>query len=553
MNSITEKSTEHLHKNISDLEENIRLLNDKSRLMDRNIQLELAEAYKALADINFRQSKYEEARKLFSQAFYIYNQLNNYHGLIACKNATASICLAKGELPAAKNKLEELLLLLKKSPNKKYEHVVLNNLGIVYDKSGDLTRSVLYFHRSLAIKKELDKPILPTYTLHNLANIYYQVEDYETALKYNHMALDSIEDTDDFNAKASIFNGIAQTLSKKGRHNEAKKYFTDAKVLATNINNSAQIAEALTGLGHLEFKKGDFSLAKKLLTQSLETYQNLEEQENIVRCLIDLAKIYQNQDIDKALAQVKEATKLCKINGYRSLLAIVYQLTGNLMATQKDYAKAYYYNQMYVDLYIETNKTNILNQVEVNRLSIELENVQSESKQFQNKAEKLEHESTHDHLTGAGNRRQLDRTISESWKQKSSQQYPNHLVMLDIDDFKFVNDNFSHELGDQVLRTISSIINSCIRENDRLFRYGGEEFIILVKDNSVDKTLKTFELIRHQIQNHNWSQFNPSLKVTATLGMVSNNEQEFIDKALQIADERMYQGKNSGKNILVSA
>lgn len=538
-------------KIISDLKLRIDKFENKKQHSNFESQLELAKTYKDFAEIRFRQSHYDEAQQLFHQAFLVFNKIDDQQGIIACKNADASISLAKGELPVAKIKLEKLLEHLKSNPSKAYEHIILNNLGIVYDKSGDLARAVLYYHRSLALKKELDKPILPTYTLHNLANIYYQVEDYDTSFKYNKLALETLVDSTDLNAQATIFNGIAQTLSKKGRYIKAKEYFTKAKKLAMSVNNRGQIAEALTGLGYLEFINTDLEKAEKLIEESLKTYQKLEEQEYIVKCLIHLAQINRNRNIDKALKQIKQAKKLCKINGYRSLLAKVYKITAQLKEANKNFSKAYKYHQKYVELYIETNKINILNQVEVNRLSIELESAESQKIRFQEKAQNLEHESTHDHLTGACNRREMDRTLSERWIQAPKQLNPNHLVMLDIDDFKHVNDNFSHEIGDKVLQAITSLIKTSLNENDRLFRYGGEEFTILLYNCLRTEATQLFNEIRANIEDFNWQTIAPSLKITATLGMVSASEQESIDKALHVADERMYKGKKSGKNVLV--
>ena len=170
---------------------------------------------------------------------------------------------------------------------------------------------------------------------------------------------------------------------------------------------------------------------------------------------------------------------------------------------------------------------------------------------FVEQAKSLEHESIHDHLTGSFNRRQLDRTLSENWQQPSDQTNPNHLVMLDIDDFKHVNDNYSHEIGDKVLQIISSIIKNNLNENDRLFRYGGEEFTIYLNNIRSSEASHMFEKIRSDIEQNDWNIIAKELKITATLGMVTNTEQQDINSALQMADERMYKGKKLGKNILV--
>ena len=175
-------------------------------------------------------------------------------------------------LAAAKSKLEKLLLLLKKHPVRELEHVVLNNFGIVHEKNGNLPRAVLYYHRSLALKYELNNPVLPSYTLHNLANVYFHVEDYSKSLKYNEMAHELIAETDDYNAQATIINGLAQTFVKTGELDKARKFYLNAGELASKANNLAQIAGTQAGLGKIEFMKGNSVSAKKLLTQSLQIF-----------------------------------------------------------------------------------------------------------------------------------------------------------------------------------------------------------------------------------------------------------------------------------------
>ena len=295
----------------------------------------------------------------------------------------------KNRTKAAQSKLEGLLQMFKKHPNPELEHIVLNNMGIVYEKKGDLPQAVLFYHRSLTLKYELDNPLLPTYTLHNLANIYQQVEDYDTALNYNQLALEIIKGGTDLNAQATILNGIAHIVSMQGQLVEAREKFLQAQTIATKGNNLAQIAQSHSGLGIIEFKRRNFTEAKDLLDQSLKSYRELEEQEYIVRCLIDLAKINQTLNLNEALAHVQEARRICKTNGFQSLLAEAYEQSASLKATKQDYKKAFYYQKLYLELYKQTNKANILNQVEVNKLSVELKKSKSLSKDLTKQANLL--------------------------------------------------------------------------------------------------------------------------------------------------------------------
>ena len=536
---------------VSELQNKINKLKNNSKATDNESLKELAEIYKTLAQVHFRQSNYNEAEKQFTLALGAYTRIKNYHGIIFCQNAQASICLARGELAAAKNKLEKLLLLLKKHPVRELEHVVLNNFGIVHEKNGNLPRAVLYYHRSLALKYELNNPVLPSYTLHNLANVYFHVEDYSKSLKYNEMAHELIAETDDYNAQATIINGLAQTFVKTGELDKARKFYLNAGELASKANNLAQIAGTQAGLGKIEFMKGNSVSAKKLLMQSLQIFRELKEQENIASCLIELVRINQKLDPENAVKQIGEAIDICKLNGFRSILASAYELNASLKAIQGDYSKAYFFHKLFHDLFRETNKTNVLNQIELNKLSIELKSVKNQSEHLQKQAQKHKYESLHDHLTGAGNRRQLDEVLAKSWVLNTSEDKSNHIAMLDIDDFKKINDTYSHEFGDKVLQHVSAIIHNNIEDDDALFRYGGEEFIIFLRDKYKEHVEEVVTRICQFIENHHWQDLQDGLTVTATLGVANSDEESSIEKALQVADERMYHGKRNGKNQVI--
>ena len=142
MKEVTNKSTGS-YSTLTVLEARLAVLQKTAKTNDKSTQLPLAEVYKTMAEIYFRQSNYLESGKLYSQALSIYARLQNHQGLIKCQNAQASICLAKGDLAAAKSKLEGLLTLFKKHPDPNTEHIVLNNIGIVHEKLSPLYELLL--------------------------------------------------------------------------------------------------------------------------------------------------------------------------------------------------------------------------------------------------------------------------------------------------------------------------------------------------------------------------------------------------------------------------
>lgn len=160
----------------------------------------------------------------------------------------------------------------------------------------------------------------------------------------------------------------------------------------------------------------------------------------------------------------------------------------------------------------------------------------------------LEDKSTHDKLTGAFNREYF-----ESHKNLIINEYTkeNHLLIfsiLDIDFFKKVNDTYGHDIGDKVLKQFVQIIQNSSRNDDLVIRWGGEEFILLLKINSIDNAKKVLENIRKTIAQ---TSFEKVEHITCSIGATVYKENETIEDSFKRADKALYEAKNSGRNKVV--
>ena len=126
--------------------------------------------------------------------------------------------------------------------------------------------------------------------------------------------------------------------------------------------------------------------------------------------------------------------------------------------------------------------------------------------------------------------------------------------MFDADDFKTVNDRFGHLVGDEVLKQMSAIAVTAVRDIDIVGRYGGEEFIIGLIDTSLDEALKVAERIRYCMASHHFPVENESdgcfINVTASFGVSSMFCNELLTDLIRRADQGIYRAKASGKNCV---
>lgn len=163
----------------------------------------------------------------------------------------------------------------------------------------------------------------------------------------------------------------------------------------------------------------------------------------------------------------------------------------------------------------------------------------------EDKSDVLLETSTIDELTTLYLRDIFDITIKKRVNESNRFQSPLSLIMMDIDDFKAVNDTYGHQTGDEVLEKIGLLINSLIREMDMAARYGGEEFAILMPDTKLDTAVEIAERLRKNIKDIDFSGFN----VTVSLGVSqTNNKINSNKKLIKTADFCLYQAKNNGKD-----
>ena len=157
----------------------------------------------------------------------------------------------------------------------------------------------------------------------------------------------------------------------------------------------------------------------------------------------------------------------------------------------------------------------------------------------------LDQLATHDFLTESGNRRAFDHKLRMLVDEFQSLCGPVSLIVLDIDDFKSLNDNHGHGVGDNVLKHLVKNVNKILRKTDMVYRIGGEEFAILITDATLDDAQLIAEKIRKKIDNET-SQAIPAF--TVSLGVSSLLPGESGYDWLRRADMAMYTAKKNGKN-----
>ena len=167
--------------------------------------------------------------------------------------------------------------------------------------------------------------------------------------------------------------------------------------------------------------------------------------------------------------------------------------------------------------------------------------------------DKLRLISLTDGLTEIENRRSLEMHLHEMWQHSMRLHEPIALVICDIDKFKAVNDQYGHQAGDSVLKEFAQLLKSEAREIDRVGRYGGEEFLLILSGTVLDAAVTFAERLREKVEGHTFSYAGGTLRRTMSCGVAASPHPRVKDQEalLRAADDALYVAKETGRNRVV--
>ncbi len=153
-----------------------------------------------------------------------------------------------------------------------------------------------------------------------------------------------------------------------------------------------------------------------------------------------------------------------------------------------------------------------------------------------------------DPLTGTNNRAAFDSAIEKEVERSHRHHMPLSLAVIDIDFFKQVNDNYGHSTGDNVLRKVTTVIKDTLRASDELFRYGGEEFTVILNGTDSDGAANVAERIREEIENAYFEHEDGTIPLTVSIGISSLTTRDDAKRLFNKADAALYRAKETGRN-----
>ena len=162
-------------------------------------------------------------------------------------------------------------------------------------------------------------------------------------------------------------------------------------------------------------------------------------------------------------------------------------------------------------------------------------------------------QARHDPLTGALNRKGLDEALNREVATMRRKETPLCMALLDIDNFKKINDTLGHSTGDQALAHLAQVARECMRPQDTLARYGGEEFVLMLPDTPLEKGIEAMTRLQRELTKRFFLAGAEKILITFSAGVAQVGVDEDGAAAIKRADQAMYMAKRAGKNRVLGA
>ncbi len=182
------------------------------------------------------------------------------------------------------------------------------------------------------------------------------------------------------------------------------------------------------------------------------------------------------------------------------------------------------------------------------KLTQELKKYHTDVLKLQKELVAARSEAELDFLTGLVNRRRFERAVLEMINEYQTRGYPFSLILMDIDNFKKINDTYGHPAGDNVLKEIALILKTFLRANNISARIGGEEFAILVPGASAKEGEVVAKRLKKAIENRVFTTPKEEIRLTASFGVTGVKKDDTLETIFDRADKALYRAKQEGKN-----
>ncbi|MBN2431338.1 MAG: tetratricopeptide repeat protein [Acidobacteria bacterium] len=520
-----------------------------------------------------------------------------------CLNGIAAVEMKRGQVLAALGHFEQALSFLEKAGDKEKLAGIHNNIAIIYYNRGEYDQALDYMFKAQLLYEELGDESGVGVVLNAIGNIYNKLGKHDQALKYFRRVLSIAENTGHKQLKVSCLVNMGEIFARTGAWPEALEQNTRALALARELGNPEYEAVCLNNIGDARREMGDNAAALENYLASMKIFKKMNAKPRIMISYLNIGKLYvRDGRLQKAQEYLIQAFRLAEETEERNFQREAADALFQLYEQLGDYQQALRYQKIHTDLKEQLFSGENIEKIATLQARYETEKKQQQIELLQREREigelqikrqrlwmifistalilaaviafflyrryrlkirtntelsaaytKMSQLAKHDELTGLLNRRSAMERMEIEMVRMGRTWRPFSVIMVDVDDFKRINDTLGHECGDRVLRNLAATVRDTLREPDVAARWGGEEFLLMLPETDMDGAVVVAEKIRQCIARSVVEYDGRPVSVTVTMGVNVYDKPNPINECIRGADEALYQGKLNGKNQVVRA
>ncbi len=424
---------------------------------------------------------------------------NDYKSILTAhiNNAASYYCI--GDIEEALKSIDAYDKVCSKHGDDVDKLNLYNTLFILYEYNNDYYKAKQTLEKSIELGKILEKYNIVSNGYSNYSHILINESNYKEALEMGKIGLDM-----------------------------AKLHKPSSAILEIRVKLNIILA-------HIRLK--NFEVSGLLIDQIINdpTLDSFIREK--AQCHMLQGEWYSNQNLyTKAFESLTYAKELVESYGDLYLLKEIQEKRCKLCELMNDIPQGYLAQREYIEL------LNLINKKELAITALKFD--------IKHNISAIERKANTDYLTGLYNRSYLETTTTD-WLNKASMKKESiACIVFDIDDFKGINDEYGHLLGDEVIKQISKSCLSIIREEDLIGRYGGDEFVIVLRGSSLEDGKEVAERLKNKLKNLNIKNCGKIIPIKISIGVADNLNGSILsfNDLFHIADMRLYKAKQNGKD-----
>ncbi len=456
---------------------------------------------------------------------------------------------------------------------------------------GEQARAMMDFQRARAAYRVAGIDHEIETLMFSIAVAYRRVGDFAKAERYFTSAIARMQDRQDWEFLANNYIQLGFLHAESEAPDKAQAAFRQAIDIARKHADPYSLNSARLGLAETQITLGESDAALETLAQARAGFVNAQDTSSDDQLLILTGQALARQgEHAPALAHYKMAVPLVQRNGNDRYLAQIYKLTADSQEALGQAGTALEDYKRYADLQMKLQGKMRLEQsrmleyeYEIRRRDLENRQLRADARVRQQqvfalervrhwqalslvlaglfvallgllawrqwkKSRRLRKLTMTDPLTSVASRIGIEREIETAIDQATRTGSPLSLLMLDLDHFKPINDRFGHATGDRVLRDVAATWHAQLRGRDPLGRIGGEEFVVVCQDTSLEQALLVAARLREALHALRFDDVDTSLQVSVSIGAASYKQGETREALLASADAALYRAKQRGRD-----